>query len=352
MRTQILLATFGIALGLSLLGGVYFVAKEFSLLPPGLVASEATHFESVADFHRKMLGHDQRDEHGDKSVSLRSIITPHLNERVLYDLLPNQRVQFQGVPVRLNNCGMRGEDVEIPRSPKTVRIAFLGDSFTFGWGVEEDESFVAVTEEVLNRWLASYGYQAEVLNFGTPGYSTFQEVELFLSEDREFQPDIVVVFFIANDFGLPFFIRGFGTDGEMVTSTHYEKTVQSSQDETLRAKRAELVNKLDPNRALRQLVQSGREEGFRTLIAFNPHPKWKESYQKLWFVRKSRQIGVIDLRDRFLEAMHTFQLKESELSLPDDPHPSAYKHAILGGLLAESLFPEVSLFVERDGDVE
>lgn len=58
-----------------------------------------------------------------------------------------------------NSLGFRGDE---PLRPHTV---CLGDSTTFGWGVSQDEAWPAVLGQTLG---------IEVLNAGTPGYSTHQ----------------------------------------------------------------------------------------------------------------------------------------------------------------------------------
>ena len=340
MKQYLFLIVFGLGSGGAFIAGTRYAVSFLGVGP--LASSEATHFSSLEEFHRKMVTRDDRDEKGDSNVSLRSIITPHPNPKIMYDMLPDQSVQFQGVPVRLNSCGLRGVDRAIEKPDNVIRIAFLGDSFTFGWGVEEEHSFVEVTGEILNRYLDGQDTSVEMLNLGIPGYSTFQEVELFLKERKEFQPDIVVVFFIQNDFGVPFFIGGIGDDGKMVRSTAFAKLGKEEGSEDVQADKDRVVNMLDPNKALRDLVKDSRKNAYQVYLAFNPHPKWKENLKRLWFVRKSSKLPIINIRPRFLEAMESFEISEGDLSLPDDPHPSALKHSILGALLAEDLLPEVS----------
>ncbi|MCI5064243.1 SGNH/GDSL hydrolase family protein [bacterium] len=365
MRQHLFLVLFGLSVGVLSAAALYGAAFSLDLLPATvqpnqlvarLFGTSTTHFDTLRDFQKTMLISDEPES--GESVPLRSLITPHPNPLVMYDLLPNRKARFQGVPVRLNSCGMRGGERTLEKDEHTVRIAFLGDSFTFGWGVQEPHSFVETTGAVLNRYLEASGHRdlrVETLNFGTPGYSTFQEVELFLEEDHEFQPDIVVVFFIANDFGLPFFIRDIENEGSMMTSTSFERAARQgsdgeSTDQQIREERARIVANLDPNKALRKLVKASRREGFQPYLAFNPHPKWRENLKKLWFVRKSKRLKMISLRPRFLRAMKDFDIREGELSLPDDPHPSALKHAVLGGLLAESLLPRVAQIAELRGE--
>jgi len=71
-------------------------------------------------------------------------------------------------------------------------IALVGDSFTFGLGVNDAETFSAQ----LNKSDRTNTY----LNFGIPGYSTDQELLFLESEILDIQPDIVVLFFyLGND---------------------------------------------------------------------------------------------------------------------------------------------------------
>ena len=45
---------------------------------------------------------------------------------------------------RQNSHGFRVPEYTISRPPETFRIVILGDSFTWGWGVSDDETFVLV----------------------------------------------------------------------------------------------------------------------------------------------------------------------------------------------------------------
>ena len=74
------------------------------------------------------------------------------------------------------------------------RVVFLGDSLTFGWGVEESDTFAYLLEEALDATRPT-----EVLNFGTGNYNTTQEVELFAAKGLSYRPDQVVVFYFIND---------------------------------------------------------------------------------------------------------------------------------------------------------
>jgi hypothetical protein len=113
-------------------------------------------------------------------VSLRAIVRSHPSDSIIYTLKPDLDLNFVRARVQTNSCGMRSPERPIVKPPGVYRIALLGDSFAFGWGVEQHETFAQKLEDVLNK--RSRGHvKFEVLNFGVPGYSTFQEVALCFS---------------------------------------------------------------------------------------------------------------------------------------------------------------------------
>jgi len=139
--------------------------------------------------------------------SLRGIVHPSRHFDIVYELKPNMRGTFLGKGLETNSFGMRGPEVTLEKPPGTIRIVGLGDSVMFGWGVEQEESFLAVTEQRLR----DAGHHVEVLNFGVPGYNTVMEVETFKKRALAFSPDIVVIHFVSNDLDVPHFMYSPGS---------------------------------------------------------------------------------------------------------------------------------------------
>jgi hypothetical protein len=94
------------------------------------------------------------------------------------------------VTIRQNRWGFRGGPLERAKGDRR-RVLVLGDSFTYGVGVEDDETFSARLEQ-LEPGL-------EVINTGANGYGTGQELLLLRDEGLAFEPDIVLVAFFWND---------------------------------------------------------------------------------------------------------------------------------------------------------
>jgi lysophospholipase L1-like esterase len=102
--------------------------------------------------------------------------------------------------IRISPKGFRDHDLPYARRPGTFRVLALGDSYTFGQGVEAEEAWPKVLEKRL-------GPRAEVLNAGVSGWGTAQELLWLEEEGIRYRPDEVVVAFYLNDFydnaGLP-----------------------------------------------------------------------------------------------------------------------------------------------------
>lgn len=96
------------------------------------------------------------------------------------------------VAVHSDAHGIRGtRQHPIAARPGTLRIAAIGDSFTFGDEVGDDDTFPAQ----LQRSLPS----TEVLNFGVSGYGQDQMLLRMRRDALPFAPDIVLIGYVQID---------------------------------------------------------------------------------------------------------------------------------------------------------
>lgn len=97
--------------------------------------------------------------------------------------------------VHIDRAGLRGPEIG-RRRPGVLRVLVLGDSFTFGTGVEDGETYPALLADALSR----AGAPAEGLNAGIGGYGLPDEVAWYEHYGRALQPDLVVLgIFTGND---------------------------------------------------------------------------------------------------------------------------------------------------------
>jgi lysophospholipase L1-like esterase len=97
--------------------------------------------------------------------------------------------------VSTNTDGFRTNAFRVAPDDHT-RIALMGDSTVFGWGVDDHETFAEVGE----ARLVGDGHRIQVINFGQPGYSTAMVGELFRESVAAYQPDHTIVFIPMHDY--------------------------------------------------------------------------------------------------------------------------------------------------------
>jgi lysophospholipase L1-like esterase len=125
---------------------------------------------------------------------------------IVYELKPNLVGTFRGKILRSNSQGLRDQEYPVEKPPHTFRIAGLGDSVMFGWGVHQGEAYLDVLEDRLHA-MPGDPPRFEVLNFALPGYNTAMEVAVYEHKAQKFSPDLVIIQFINNDFGAPIFMQ-------------------------------------------------------------------------------------------------------------------------------------------------
>lgn len=126
------------------------------------------------------------------------------NKIIQYELKPNLHVIDSGpiymiepVTVKTDSNGLREDEEHAFEKEGTFRIALIGDSITFGMYVEQNETYGHVLENLLNEKSET---EYETLNFGVPGYNTIQESEVVREKALIYDPDIVLMAFVSNDF--------------------------------------------------------------------------------------------------------------------------------------------------------
>jgi GDSL-like Lipase/Acylhydrolase family len=125
--------------------------------------------------------------------------TPDARFKVVYGSNPAGYFDAgNSVLAEVNNLGLRGPDVTEEKPAGTRRVLLLGDSFTFGVGVREEDTFARRLEVDLNR-AAPSGERVEVINAGVQGYNTRDEVFYLEREWLKLEPDLVIIVFYLND---------------------------------------------------------------------------------------------------------------------------------------------------------
>lgn len=102
---------------------------------------------------------------------------------------------MQREPPIVNSFGFREREFSRTKESDVYRIAVVGDSFTYGQGIKENERFTNVIESRLNEFAGQY----EVLNFGRPGAETIDHLAFLDDFILPVTPDFVLLQWYLND---------------------------------------------------------------------------------------------------------------------------------------------------------
>lgn len=119
------------------------------------------------------------------------------NPRLGYRLKRNYRSDSPGFHSNYaytNADGLRDVERTHDKPAEGQRIVVLGDSVVLGHGLPSVHDTIS---RQLETQLASHAVEA--LNFGVGGYCTRAEVELLETKGLSYQPDVVVLVFVEND---------------------------------------------------------------------------------------------------------------------------------------------------------
>ncbi len=263
-------------------------------------------------------------------AQLLKIESPNL--RIGHIHRPGSSAHLMGVDVAINSAGFRDDERRVDGSDLR-RMVFLGDSLTFGWGVEQHDSFAHLLETSLDEERPT-----EILNFGTGNYNTTQEVELFVEQGLAYQPDKVVVFYFINDAEpVPKKSRlAFLANFRIVTfywSRMKQLAARLVPGQTFREYYAALYDDdqpgwLETQAAFVRLAEVCRDHGIELKVVLLPelhaldeYP-FEREYRKVANFLRSQRIAVLDVTPAFADVSEPQSLWVS----PDDAHPNALAH--------------------------
>jgi len=107
------------------------------------------------------------------------------------------RPGYSNPAIHINSFGLRSPEVAVPKPAGTVRILLLGDSFTFGMRVGDEETFGRRLEA---RLRGAYGAApVEVVSAGVVSYCPLLEYLQYRHHLHVLEPDLVVLNFDMSD---------------------------------------------------------------------------------------------------------------------------------------------------------
>jgi len=286
------------------------------------------------------------------------------NPVLSYELKPNYRNAnadaIDDYP-ETNSYGLRDVERSIAKPPGVKRVILLGDSVVVGHGLPQ-------LDDLMSRQLERLfpAGSVEVLNMAVSGYCTRSEVELLKEKGLQFDPDLVIVVFVENDFtnfqeethyiegieGRPAFVKWLFRSSDLFRLASLKLNLFGYGQEADPAywnRRALGDNNVEDGLALlRQLAEA---HGFEVIIA--PFPLFTDSTieytdamrmpdrpDDLIVERLARRHGLktVRLLDRFQHDWQSLSPRPSPreyYTIGDEMHPSAAGHRATAEILKE-----------------
>ena len=298
------------------------------------------------------------------TVTLGQIIRRSDRPRIVYELRPRLDVRFAGGHLTTSDAGFRGRDVLSPKPPGEFRIVGVGDSYMFGQGVSDEETYLARLSELSKD--AVRGRSVETVNLAVPGFNTVMEVDLLRHRIAPLEPDLILIEIVGNDLDLPNFVwnavdpwtlrRSFLIDfvRDRVNTGQGRRAPVAGLSEAPRAgegaaepfardaaevppQYASMVGLKAFEGAIAELAALGRERHVPVLAL--THGVWFE--EAMLKALADNHIPVLVLRSALRQrarALGAPDYAQSPLALsPTDLHPSALGHQVIAAELASWL---------------
>lgn len=256
------------------------------------------------------------------------------------ELTPNFELAAYGKVLRTNHHGLRNRPVELTKEPGTYRIAVLGSSYTMGFGVSDDETFVVETEGRLNALGAETGKRRfELINFGIYGYSPIQNLYVFETKVLEFRPDAVLYVSKIHDNERP--ARHLAQRLNANDAIPWPELAQMARDagvepgtdvEVGERRLLRLKSKL-AEFAYRRIAERCRADGILPLWAFMPRTQVPDENDEA-LAAIARQAGFEVMT---LAGVYEGQALKSIIVAEWDGHPNAQGHRLLAERLTKEL---------------
>lgn len=109
------------------------------------------------------------------------------NRRIVHTVPGQWRFEYT-----TNRFGHRGEEPEVSSSYPVPNVLLLGDSFTFGIGLSDEDELGAVMRR-------TFAGRAGVINIATQNWGLAQQIRRYYELGQVFQPRVVVLVFCSND---------------------------------------------------------------------------------------------------------------------------------------------------------
>ncbi len=267
---------------------------------------------------------------------------------------------------------VRPREYPYEKGGKVFRIIGLGDSFTFGQGVDLTDTYLKKLEVKLNQ--NSHSLKYEVINTGHCGLNTVRELGILKSEGMKYGPDLIIIGYCLNDSEIESYQL------KRLLPQRIERLLKWSYFYFFVKYRVNLVimkilhdknydyylNLYPPNNekgwemfvsAMNEIGRIGRGKNIPVLLVIIP---LMENFEKYKYARAHQQVAevgkesgmiVLDLLPDFIRFAESIPDYGPALLLanPSDGHPGIIAHQIISEAIFQTTTGKHLVPVEKNG---
>lgn len=284
-----------------------------------------------------------------------------LNDPVLpFSMRPNsQSRSIYGKNFRINNHGLRGPDFNLLKEINKKRILFLGDSVTYGYCVNYNETFSGI---LATKFASSEKFKAEVINAGHNGFNIKDSANYYKTYGNKFAPDLIIIAVTASDNtsqSIEYFIQdgiNYSKNSQWINIPPFIKSIlrKSSLYMTIGLVKARIeFMKIDQNientiNAVNPMISSVKVdiENLKKYSTNLDTPLWimsvpsqtdviKGEYQERFF--KDLELHSEKLNVPYIDTLVDFKKNDQNYCLNDGAHLSQVGHSVIANNLYKKI---------------
>lgn len=261
------------------------------------------------------------------NANLVGAIRPSHDPDTVYLLKPGRRWMFEGAPARTNSEGFRGAEFTPDKPPGVTRVVGLGDSVMFGWGVADDDTFMARLQTELRDARGAL----ELINCAVPGYNAEQEAALAETRVARYAPDVLLLNYVLNDHERSLFATPDPLEEFLLRSFLFERARTALERPWLGPRRV--------SAAFERLARASERGRFRVVVCVYPQRLSGVDAELPRRLALRHGFTYVDLYAPFdaYYAEHGLPGLEALMLSASDQHPNARGHALMAAVLAPAL---------------